>query len=66
MKADPMRQLITLGLLLATISLLPGLAENRKTEWAAGHGYTKVTDVVAAPSIAPLSAYTKVTAKFRK
>jgi hypothetical protein len=34
MKADPMCQLITLGLLFAPISLPPGLAENRKTEQA--------------------------------
>lgn len=35
-------------------------------QWAAQHGYTMVTDVVVEPSTAPVGAYTKATAKFRK
>jgi hypothetical protein len=35
-------------------------------QWAAWHGYTRVTDVLAEPLTASPGAYTKVTAKFRK
>jgi hypothetical protein len=35
-------------------------------QWAARHGYTKVTDVVIKPPAGLVGAYTKVTAKFRK
>ncbi len=35
-------------------------------QWAARHGYVKVTDVVMEPPATPAGGYTKVTAKFRK
>jgi hypothetical protein len=53
---------------LARVGLAPeeAAAGTVTGQWAARHGYTQVTDVVAEPPAAPPGAYTKVTAKFRK
>jgi hypothetical protein len=53
---------------LSRVGLAPeaAAAGTRTGQWAARHGYTKMSNVVVEPPTAPPGAYKKVTAKFRK
>ena len=53
---------------LSRVGLAPEEAAKGTTtgEWAARHGYTKVTDVATEPPTGSAGAYVKVTAKFGK